>query len=67
MTLGALAVLLAMLDPLHGTQAAAQTLSTTADAPPATIMNWAAISLNTPSVTRSVSRCIKSSMVAAHW
>ena len=42
--LGALAVLLAMLGPLHSTQAAAQTLSTTADAPPATIMNWAAIS-----------------------
>ena len=41
--LGALAVLLAMLGPRHSTQPAAQTLSTTADVPPATIMNWAAI------------------------
>ena len=41
--LGGLAVLLAMLGPLHS-QAAPQALSTTADAPPATIMNWAAIS-----------------------
>ena len=42
--LGGLAALLAMLGPMRSTQAAAQTLSTTADAPRATIMNWAAIS-----------------------
>lgn len=44
LSLGAVVMLCAMLGPMPIAHASAQALSTTVDAPPATIMNWAAIS-----------------------